>query len=348
MKYLLSFLVAGLIAHAQMELWAAQTTAKPERAERCMSCHQLGSRHAQYDLTPHRALDCGDCHRHPLSTQFHRKGLKSMPDDQKSHDFESLRLDEQQLLTVQQQCRQCHEAVFDQWKQSGHAITYSRVFLDREHNRLEPPMNDCLRCHGMFWEGDIAELVSPLTTSGPWHLIKPEYERIPAIPCLACHEIHTSAGLSADGQSRSPFRKQTTQPATPVSFGFYDRREKHFFNAVDLPHPKVRIGEEPVAVANDLRQRNCYQCHTPDATHQAGTSDDRTPRGVHAGLSCTDCHNAHSLDPMNSCARCHPRQSHCALDVRLMDTTARSAASPHDIHNVTCGDCHQGKRPTTQ
>jgi hypothetical protein len=348
MKSILLFLILGVLSWMQASLPAAPPAPKSSQNERCLSCHQLDPRHSEFGKTPHGRLDCGDCHRHPLSSKFHRKGIKSMPDNLESYPFESIRLSEPQLLEVHQQCRQCHEAVFDQWNQSGHSMSYGRVFLDREHNRLEPPMNDCLRCHGMFWGGDIADLVLPLATTGPWHLSQPELERTPAIPCLACHEIHPSAAWVPPGQSKSPHRKEPGTPVAPASFGFYDRREKLFFNAVDLPHPKLRAGGKDAVVSSDLRQRICYQCHAADATHQMGTSDDRTPGGVHAGLNCADCHQSHSLEAMHSCARCHPRDSHCGLDVRLMDTTARSAASAHDIHRVACGDCHQGNRPATR
>jgi hypothetical protein len=41
-----------------------------------------------------------------------------------------------------------------------------------------------------------------------------------------------------------------------------------------------------------------------------------------------------------SCAGCHPRLSNCGIDVAKMDTTFRSLDSPHNIHNVSCQDCH--------
>ena len=38
-------------------------------------------------------------------------------------------------------------------------MTYARSFLNREHNRMEAPMDDCLRCHAMFFEGTARDLV---------------------------------------------------------------------------------------------------------------------------------------------------------------------------------------------
>ena len=39
-------------------------------------------------------------------------------------------------------------------------------------------------------DGTIADLVEPLSTTGPWSLKQPEKANQPVIPCLACHPIH--------------------------------------------------------------------------------------------------------------------------------------------------------------
>ena len=95
-----------------------------------------------------------------------------------------------------------------------------------------------------------------------------------------------------------------------------------------------------VDISADPRLRVCYQCHAPQANRQAGSEDDRTPRGVHVTLSCFDCHKGHGLNPRRSCADCHPADSHCGLDVERMDTSYSAKSSPHDIHTVRCDDCH--------
>ena len=41
-----------------------------------------------------------------------------------------------------------------------HSTTYARVFTDREHNRKRLLIDDCLRCHGMHFEGGIRALVT--------------------------------------------------------------------------------------------------------------------------------------------------------------------------------------------
>jgi c(7)-type cytochrome triheme protein len=101
----------------------------------------------------------------------------------------------------------------------------------------------------------------------------------------------------------------------------------------------VHQGKE-VLVSDDPVQNLCIRCHSPNYAHQAGTDDDRTPVGVHEGLSCGACHEPHSNNAMNSCVKCHPAISNCKLDVLTMDTTFANRASRNNIHFVSCKDCH--------
>jgi hypothetical protein len=95
-----------------------------------------------------------------------------------------------------------------------------------------------------------------------------------------------------------------------------------------------------VKISRDPRQALCYQCHAPIATRQVRSGDDRTPLGVHEGLSCYACHENHSMRTRASCSNCHPRLSNCGIDVETMDTTFKSTQSPHNVHFVKCTDCH--------
>jgi RNase P subunit RPR2 len=99
-------------------------------------------------------------------------------------------------------------------------------------------------------------------------------------------------------------------------------------------------GARPVKISPDQRQALCYQCHAPDASAQIRSADDRTPIGVHEGLSCFACHEKHGQTTRASCAACHPQLSNCGINVETMDTTFKSAKSPHNVHTVKCIDCH--------
>jgi hypothetical protein len=315
-------------------------------SQRCLECHRFDDHHEAFNRTVHGALACSDCHRHPLSSAFHASAsAKTSPASTAVLPPDKARLSEEALLSVNSRCEKCHRETYADWARSGHAMTYAQAFLNPQHNRDEQPMNDCLRCHGMFWTGTIEALVTPTDTRGPWKLKRPNVKSRPAIPCLACHQIHPNADPLPPGSSKSPFRTGVRHSDEAQNFGFYDRREKRFINAADLPHPRIARNHETVRLSNDLRLRNCYQCHAPDATHQPGTSDDRTLRGVHEGFSCADCHATHSLSTRGSCAKCHPQQSHCGLDVEQMDTSFRMTSSQQDIHTVACVDCHSQGRP---
>ncbi|MGD0669994.1 MAG: hypothetical protein ABSB23_20845 [Bryobacteraceae bacterium] len=71
-----------------------------------------------------------------------------------------------------------------------------------------------------------------------------------------------------------------------------------------------------------------------------GDGDDRTPVGIHEGISRLACHQGHGEQTRTSCGNCHPKMSNCGLDVEKMDTTFRSRTGRHNIHPFECLDCH--------
>jgi len=137
------------------------------------------------------------------------------------------------------------------------------------------------------------------------------------------------------------------------SLAFFDRRERIHFAAAALTLPVLHDGSRLVTVSPDQRAAMCYQCHAPrvpepgSAAEKNGwgvqyrSGDDRTPVGVHEGISCIACHNGHNQNARASCKTCHPQMSNCGIDVEKMDTSFLNAKSPHNIHWVKCEDCHQ-------
>jgi hypothetical protein len=310
----------------------------------------------------HSQLDCAKCHDMALIGKFQKLQKQLGKDAEPGLDRvrEEIPLGEPAIQALSAKCADCHAQQAKDWASSGHAMTYAQSFLNREHNRMEPPMDDCLRCHAMFFEGTAQDLVKPLDTRGPWQIVRKDLAGHRSIPCLVCHQVHSERWLPSPSvaavsdrrveEQRGPRRSETAatglagDKATSKA-GFYDRRERRFFPAHELPHPKIFDGNKLLPVSDDARIRICVQCHAPSTPHQAGTSDDRTLRGVHEGMSCLDCHATHSLDTRKSCAQCHPAVSSCGLDVTRMDTTARAKGSRHDIHTVGCKDCHPQGTP---
>ena len=315
-------------------------TAAPDKT--CASCHEIESAHEIWAQSPHRDIDCAGCHGTALSS-----GLHSMTEKMQMvfvhlggppHD--EIRLTERQVIEAMERCKECHAREYADWLSGGHSPTYADIFLNEDHNKEEQLSESCFRCHGMFFEGTISGVVTPLDIRGPWQLVDEELASVPTIPCLACHHIHAEGSPAARPDYSDPTTIAANRAPRAANVGFYDRYERMHFEALELPTPQLTHNDGSVEVATDVRQRVCVQCHAPNAFRQAGSSDDRIPRGVHEGLSCAACHATHSNDASGSCANCHPRLSNCGLDVETMETTYLDPTNPNNIHFVACADCH--------
>jgi hypothetical protein len=316
----------------------------PEKT--CISCHEIVPSYGHWTNSIHRSVSCKKCHGGSV-TSVHalRENVKRVVSHLTQTRHDNIRLSEEQTVNMLQACQGCHAREFAYWQQGGHGTNYARIFMDEKHNKTEQMADECLRCHGMFFEGKMASMVTPLDTKGPWRFRNPATAERPVIPCLACHDMH------APGQ---PFKHPASRMAGPTTnmpafrrdiLAFYVRQEGAHFAIDDLAVPKIFDQGRPVKVSSDPRQRLCTQCHAPNAFGQAGTGDDRTPTGVHEGVSCVACHAPHSNDTRASCALCHPARSSCGLDVTHMDTSFRTAKSKNNVHTMRCLDCHPAGVP---
>ena len=231
----------------------------------------------------------------------------------------------------------------------GRIAPPTRDFTNPTHNTERRLMDDCLRCHGMHFNGAIRDLVQPQNSAGPWHITRAGFADQPTMPCMACHQMHREG----DVKSKPATRIAATSSPAADSLAIFDRREQMHFSIRLLSLPQLSDGPRPVKLSPDQRQALCYQCHAPrqpeaatiaSTNHwgpQIGSGDDRTPVGVHEGISCLACHAGHNESATASCKTCHPQMSHCGIDVEKMDTTFANAKSGHNIHWVRCTDCHQ-------
>lgn len=313
----------------------------------CSSCHEITSSVEILAESPHRNLACKECHGTAFSNGMHslkEKG-KMIFEHINGRSDEDIRLNEAQILEVMNNCTRCHKTEQARWLSGGHSARYKDIFLNEKHNKTEQLNFDCLRCHGMFSDLNIGELIGPLNTSGPWKIKINSMESNPVIPCLACHQIHLLGSTHQNPDYSNPQNASYNRITHNPVVSFYNRHDKTHIPAENLPLLEVWDCNRPVNVSSDPIMRNCIQCHAPNGKHEAGTSDDRTPRGVHEGFSCTACHDPHSNDARQSCAKCHPAVSHCKLDVTTMNTSYKDRQSPHNIHWVSCTDCHINGRP---
>ena len=315
-----------------------------QRGQGCASCHEMAAYTSAVHSSAHRTTTCLDCHDARLGTKLRHIRV---------HLFgplaEVVHLRDVDVLAMTPKCQACHQHEYAAWHAGPHSATYTQIFADPVHNGKRRLNDDCLRCHGMHFNGAIRDLVQPMNTAGPWQIKRAAFANQPAMPCMACHRMHREGPV----QSKPASRISATAIPTSESLAFYDRREQLHFGIGLLSLPKLFDGSRPVKLSPDQRQALCYQCHAPRiresgtvaaSSHwgsQIGSGDDRTPVGVHEGISCIACHTGHNENAAASCKTCHPQMSNCVIDVEKMDTTFADAKSKHNIHWVRCTDCHQ-------
>jgi hypothetical protein len=317
----------------------------------CARCHEIRPMVDAWSRSTHRGVTCKECHGSSLSAdvRMHVKNLTRVWLHSRGETPEQIRLRHGDVAPLLARCRTCHAQEYAEWKGGPHGVTYATLFLDETHNRGQQLIDDCLRCHGMHFDGGIADLVAPIDREGPWRLVAAAMADEPAIPCMACHTVHRE-GQPLGPRVRRPAVPGVAQQVVKPSLALYDRRSLEHVPLGLLPLPAMQHRGSAVKTSPDQRQALCYQCHAPRPEMQVFSGDDRTPAGVHEGLSCQACHARHRQTTRASCAACHPRLSNCGLDVETMDTTFRKTDSTHDVHTVACADCHpkgvpRGKAP---
>lgn len=343
-------LVAAVFAVAITGSYAVWNHSDP--ANTCARCHEIGPSHEKWLTSAHANVKCVDCHGKALSSMHSFKEKAGMvfrhftaPHSGKAIGNEDIRMSERQILDISARCAECHRSEHAQWAAGGHSATYGEIFEDPVHNAAERPYEDCFRCHGMYYDRGLNDLMDLSgSVSGNWKIHDRRQAAKPAMPCLACHEAHTQNPVSTRSELLATPRKvHFERPERNPRTALYLRSEKTSLRSDRLTPVRMKEGNRAVKLSEDATTLLCMQCHSPNTAHQAGSMDDRTPTGVHEGLSCTACHKGHSLDTRNSCKDCHPALSNCGLDVAKMNTTFLDPASPHDIHRVSCTDCHGQK-----
>ncbi len=333
MKWLRSLLgwLAGAACCGLLAIPAADLYYRSSRGEGCARCHEIRPNLVSWQGSTHRNMNCVDCH-----TSTTRTNLRRVTRHFFGEPPEQIHLKTADAFNMMNKCVACHREENARWGAGKHSTNYARIFSDKEHNKKRQLMDDCLRCHGMHFEGAINDVVEPLDTKGPWRIKDASLAGRPAIPCLSCHMVHRDGMPLKNSPQRIAVKEEVFRP----SLGLFDRRARLNIGADLLPLPGMYDRERKVKISPEKRQALCYQCHAPLSSGQIGSGDDRTPVGVHEGLGCLVCHEKHNQNTRQSCAGCHPRLSNCGIDVEKMDTTFANPDSKHNIHWVKCEDCH--------
>lgn len=307
----------------------------------CGGCHEIAHSVTTWKASTHRNIACTACHAgsSSLDPEIHLNNFSNLIAHIVGGVTSSPQLNLSQVSSMVEACRKCHQKEYADWAAGPHGVSYRKIFLNTEHNQKEHLTEDCLRCHGMYFEESIGHLVSPLDGEGPWRIIAEVGEDTATIPCLACHRMHSKGDPVAVSHANGKIAEASRERSLP-SLALFDRRDRISISTLYLPIPVIHEGDRQVKMSQDRRQGLCYQCHAPEWTRQVRSGDDRTCIGVHEGLSCLACHRSHNQSARASCVECHPRLSNCGIDVEAMDTTFRDLNSRHNIHTVKCGDCH--------
>ena len=258
----------------------------------CVSCHEIQASHQRWEQSAHATVRCIECHGTALNEGYHSlKEKMNMVFTHYSRPVanEDIHLSEAQVLRVTERCITCHADEGAKWQMGRHSTTYQDIFADPVHNAVEPPYADCFRCHGMFYDKDITALVDFPEGYDKPRIIDNEAMGRAAIPCLACHQIHTAV----PPRQKMEQGNAIGQPQNPKT-GLYIRTEKLFLRSDLLPRVQITHKGEKVAVSEDGTTWLCIQCHAPNARHEAGSNDDRTPVGRFEEMSCIECHDPHS------------------------------------------------------
>ena len=213
----------------------------------CARCHEIWQPYSDWHESAHRNVLCSECHGDVLTLDagFHLKNIRQLAAHLRGQVPEQVRLKTDDVLKIGARCAKCHREEFADWSAGPHGATYSQIFLDKDHNQRRRLMDDCLRCHAMHFDGSIRDLVTPIDTKGPWRLLDPKLAGQPAIPCLACHQMHRYgmplARPAAKADDAGP-REEINRP----SVALFDRRQQDYVSLASLPLPQMHQGPRPI------------------------------------------------------------------------------------------------------
>ena len=192
----------------------------------CARCHEIRNYDAWHGSS-YREVSCGACHGEitTLDAGFHVGNLRRLVQHVRQGFADRVRLGVCDIPQLMERCRGCHRQEFAQWQSGVHSATYKRLFVDAPHNQKRLLNDDCLRCHGMHFEGGIRELVTPVDTKGPWHLLTartwPDQpcDPVPELPPRCIARARCCRGRATPA-SKSSAKQELLRP----SVSLFDRR----------------------------------------------------------------------------------------------------------------------------
>ena len=176
-------------------------------------------------------------------------------------------------------CQKCHQHEYANWRPVLTAQHTARSLPIPIHNGKRRLMEDCLRCHGMHFDGAVRDLVQPQNTTGPWHITRaslPSSQPCPARPATRC--------ITKACHNRSlPRASRLPAPRSAIRLPSSIAASKCTSPPGSLALPQFSDGPRPVKVSPDARQGLCYQCHAPRQP-ETGTASRHQSLGSASGF----------------------------------------------------------------
>lgn len=171
------------------------------------------------------------------------------------------------------ECAECHEEIWGEWRQSGHAQAWTSELYQSLKTRHDFP-TDCDPCHAP----------KPLHITGVGAM--PELrddDRDAGVDCLACH-------LGPDGKMHGPYNDPSPFHATQRDLALYTRRitvcESCHGQKAAMAHNQVA---EFQGSQSAKQAETCQRCHMPETLRKAAKYSRREKRGsAHAFLGSRD------------------------------------------------------------
>ncbi len=209
-------LPAGVLAAALLAVPSADLYYNSSWGGGCARCHEIAFNYDVWRHSSHQKTNCVDCHASSVLTNLRRVATHFRGDVPVQ-----VHLRAQDVDAMLPRCRKCHQQEFAQWSSGAHSMTYARMLKDPK----KPLIDDCLRCHGMHYDGGIQQVKNDASFAGR-----------PAIPCMGCHSMHREG---------APMDKPAKDRVRP-SVALYDRRTRVGVSVAALPLPVVYEGERRV------------------------------------------------------------------------------------------------------
>lgn len=144
----------------------------------CASCHEMGVFVSEVHGAPHRNVTCLDCHVARLSTKLRHIRVHLM-----RNWPEAIHLRDVDVVEMVPNCQKCHQEEYAAWHAGPHSAIYTDIFANPTQNSHQYLMDDCLRCHGMHFNGAVRDLVQPQNSQGPRRVVREDLASQPAVPC---------------------------------------------------------------------------------------------------------------------------------------------------------------------